>query len=295
MNEVWRHLRCPVCAAPLTPGQGSLGCPHGHRFDLARQGYVNLLTGRVPAGAETPAMVADRAAMLDAGHFAFLAAALAAAAGDATGAEPGLVVDVGAGTGYYLAAVLDRLPGHAGIGLDVAKAACRRAARAHHRAAAAVCDVWRGLPLADRCAALILDVFAPRNGAEFHRVLRPDGALLVVTPEPDHLAGLVEALGLVRVDPAKDRRLAASLSDWFLVDHEHTHRHPLVLNHMDVAHLVGMGPSAWHLEPAELARRIARLPDRVEVPASVRLRRFRVRWTDRLPPSPSAVPDTARA
>jgi 23S rRNA (guanine745-N1)-methyltransferase len=60
------------------------------------------------------------------------------------GDGPGLVVDVGAGTGHHLAAVLDALTAHHGVALDVAKAAARRAARAHPRAAAVVCDVWRG-------------------------------------------------------------------------------------------------------------------------------------------------------
>ena len=55
---------------------------------------------------------------------------------------------------------------------------------------------------------VLLNVFAPRNGAEFHRVLRPDGVLLVVTPAADHLAELVDALGLLRVDPDKADRVA---------------------------------------------------------------------------------------
>src|SRR5690606_10049715 len=113
--------------------------------------------------------------------------------------------------GYYLSAVLDALPDRPGVALDVAKAAVRRAARAHPRAAAAVCDVWRGLPLADGCADLILNVFAPRNASEFRRVLRPTGALIVVTPQPNHLSELVDALDLVRVDPAKQDRLTAAL------------------------------------------------------------------------------------
>ena len=86
----------------------------------------------------------------------------------------------------------------------MAKPAARRAARAHPRAGAAVCDVWRGLPLADACADVVLDVFAPRNGAEFRRVLRPGGRLVVVTPTPAHLAELVPLLGLIGVDPDKD-------------------------------------------------------------------------------------------
>ena len=71
--------------------------------------------------------------------------------------------------------------GVAGLAVDVSKPALRRAAQAHPRAAAIRADLWRRLPVSDGVAALILNVFAPRNGPEYHRVLRPDGLLLVVT------------------------------------------------------------------------------------------------------------------
>jgi len=73
--------------------------------------------------------------------FAPIAAALAdAAAASVAGRSSGCVVDVGAGTGYYLAAVLARLPGHAGVALDLSKHALRVAARAHRRIGAVGCD-----------------------------------------------------------------------------------------------------------------------------------------------------------
>jgi 23S rRNA (guanine745-N1)-methyltransferase len=67
---------------------------------------------------------------------------------------PGCVVDVGAGTGYYLAVVLERLTDRVGLALDVSKYALRRAARAHRRVGAVACDVWHGLPVATDSAAV---------------------------------------------------------------------------------------------------------------------------------------------
>ena len=57
-------------------------------------------------------------------------------------------MDVGAGTGHHLAAVLDALPDARGIAIDASPAALRRAARAHERAAAVGADAWKPLPLA---------------------------------------------------------------------------------------------------------------------------------------------------
>src|SRR5258705_9927810 len=177
IGEVVRALRCPTCAEPFEASATALRCANGHSFDIARQGYATLVTGRAPGGAETAEMVAARAELLAAGHLDPVARAVTDLA-RALAAPDGLVLDVGAGTGHYLATVLDALPAHHGVALDVAKAAVRRAARAHPRAAAVVADAWRGLPLADGCADLVLDIFAPRNGAEFRRVLRPGGTPL---------------------------------------------------------------------------------------------------------------------
>ena len=213
LPEIVERLRCPVCAAALATRGPSLACAAGHSFDLARQGYVSLLAGPAPAVAETPAMVAARSSLLS-GRYAPLVAAVAERAAAlarvaSPGAGLGCVVDAGAGPGHYLAALLDRRAELVGIALDVAKPAARAAARAHPRLNAIVADAWRSLPLRDGAADLLLNVFAPRNGAEFRRILAPHGALLVVTPTADHLGALVRALDLLTVDPAKDARLSS--------------------------------------------------------------------------------------
>ncbi len=89
------------------------------------------------------------------------------------------------------------------------------AARAHRRIGAVGCDAWRPLPVADAAAGLVLNVFAPRDGAELRRILRPDGALLLVTPAADHLAELIGPLGLLSVDERKPERLADKLGPYF--------------------------------------------------------------------------------
>jgi 23S rRNA (guanine745-N1)-methyltransferase len=252
---------CPLCGESMVVSPGALRCARGHSFDRARQGYVNLAAGRAPHSGDTAEMVAARAEFLAAGHYDFITTALCDAA--RTAYPGGLIVDAGAGTGHHLAAVLDAVPTADGLALDASKPALRRAARAHPRAGAALCDTWGRLPLADGAAGLVLDVFAPRNGPEFRRVLRPGGALLVVTPEADHLAELVSRLGLLRVDPDKAERVAASL-DGFALAGETVLRRPLTLTSAEARTLVAMGPSAWH------TARVA-VPDGITVTASVRL------------------------
>jgi 23S rRNA (guanine745-N1)-methyltransferase len=240
------YLRCPVCGGPLSrPDSSALKCPVRHSFDIARQGYVTLVSGKTPHSGDSAEMVADREAFLARGHYDFVAENLTASVRDE---HAGLVLDAGTGTGFYLARLLDARPGLTGLGLDVSKPALRRAARAHPRAGAALADLWRPLPLADASVAVILDVFAPRNGAEFRRVLRPDGVLVVVTPAPEHLGELIAGHGLLTVDPAKAERVAESLGPAFEAVESRAVRRTVELSAAEARTLVGMTPSARHVD-----------------------------------------------
>jgi 23S rRNA (guanine745-N1)-methyltransferase len=265
--DIVQHLRCPVCGQRLYADDRSLRCAGRHSFDLARQGYADLTAGRVTHAGDSAEMIAARDALLTAGHFRVLEKGLTDAVGDRAG---GLVVDVGAGTGHYLAAVLDGGTG-LGLGVDVSKAALRRTAKAHVRVAAVRADVWRGLPVADGAATAVLNVFAPRDGAEFRRIMRSDGVLVVATPAADHLRELVTALDLVRVDPDKAERLAATLTPWFIPDDRREYRWRMRLTSPEVRTLVAMGPSARHTDPAGLD------PTPMELTASVEVSRWRPR------------------
>ncbi|WP_439957489.1 putative RNA methyltransferase [Nocardia crassostreae] len=307
-------LSCPECGSDISVTDRTLRCPRGHTFDLARQGYVSLLTGAATKmTGDTPAMLDARAAFQSAGHFAPIAAALAHAVAaelpsarshrDAmtrpgatavapsaarlksillSGAAPrrptagAAVLEIGAGTGYYLGAALDELPDGRGIALDVSKPAAKRAARAHSRIGSVLADAWRGLPVRDGVLDAVLCVFAPRNADEVARVLRPEGRFIVVTPTSRHLTELIEPLGMVSVDAAKDDRLADSLGERFELLERQDVEYAMSLTRADVAHVAGMGPSAHHAA-AERADRIAALPDPMAVTASVRVTVYRVR------------------
>jgi 23S rRNA (guanine745-N1)-methyltransferase len=256
-------LRCPVCQNTLARAdEKALRCVRGHSFDLAKQGYASLTAGRTPHSGDTVEMVTARDEFLAAGHYAFIAEALQeVAAGD-------FVVDAGVGTGYYLAHVLDELSRAVGLGLDVSKPALRRSARVHPRAAAVLADLWQPLPIRDGVADLILNVFAPRNGPEFHRALRPGGRLVVVTPAAAHLTELITAYGLIHVDPDKAERVSGSLGEHFTPVSSTTVTRCLRLSGEEVRTLVGMTPSARHVDLGGLPA------DEVSVSAAVEIRVF---------------------
>ncbi|MET9452349.1 putative RNA methyltransferase [Streptomyces cinerochromogenes] len=258
-------LRCPTCRTRrLHPGRGALRCPAGHTFDIARHGYAGLLTGSRATSGDDAAMIQARDRFLATDTYAPIREVVADLAADAVSGQP-TVVDVGCGTGYYLAGVLDQLPGACGLGLDTSVRALRSAARAHERAAAAAWDVFRPFPLASGVVDVVLDVFAPRNPAEFHRVLRPTGRLIVVRPTGRHLAELRGRVpGMVRIDPAKEQRLHRALDPYFEAAVTEQVEYTMPATGQAVLDLVGMTPSARHLSLAGLTGD-ALLPDRITV------------------------------
>lgn len=178
-----------------------MSCPAGHRFDRAREGYLNLLVGGRKRGrppGDTDEMLRARRRFLDGGWYAKVGDAVAAAvaAALAGGAEPddgGDVLDLGCGEGWYLSRVAVTAPEVHRWGIDVAKTAVRLAARRDRTAGFAVASAYR-LPVATDTVDVALSVFAPRPFEELRRVLRPGGAVVLASPGPDHLAGLAELI-----------------------------------------------------------------------------------------------------
>jgi 23S rRNA (guanine745-N1)-methyltransferase len=223
-------------------------------------------------------MVAARERFLEAGLFDSITAAACRLTAPSNTSR---ILDAGAGTGRLLAALLDADgapdsdgPGAEpnqprGIALDVSTAAARRSARAHPRLGAVVADVWRSLPVAEAAIDLVVSNFAPRNPAEFARVLRSGGRLLTITPTPDHLAELRRTYRLLEIQSDKSERLAAGLTDRF---------EPVEIDHVDhraswsaqsVADAIAMGPNAFHHGADRPA------PQSADVTVSVELRIWR--------------------
>jgi 23S rRNA (guanine745-N1)-methyltransferase len=252
-------LRCPVCRLDLTGAAGLLVCGNRHSFDLARDGYVNLLDGRrrgLIARGDSAEQLGHRTAFLEAGHFDPVASAIAAHvahAGPASRAEGWRVLDAGCGIGHHLASVAAALRAPViGLGFDIARTAAQRAARQWRELAFAVADVWAEWPVRDEAADLVLSIFAPKNFAEMSRVLRPGGWLALVYPGPNHLAELVDRFGLLQQHAGKTGRYAEATQRW--VGPSTTVRlvHPVRLDRESVRHAVLMGPNARHVAASAL-------------------------------------------
>lgn len=182
-------LLCPICGAPLAKGEKALVCPSHHSFDIARQGYVNLLPVQQKHSqdpGDTREQVLSRRAFLDTGTYAPILEALIEAARE-YGAS-GELLDVGCGEGYYCAGLSQAL-GLPLTGVDISKEAVRAAA-ARYKGPNWLCATAAHLPVGDERVGLLTSLFALTLPEEFLRVLSPGGLYIQVVAAEDHLLGL---------------------------------------------------------------------------------------------------------
>ena len=183
------ELICPICGQVLQRYDREYRCENRHSFDIARQGYVNLLTVQQKKSlhpGDTREQVASRRSFLETGFYAPIAQALCDTARE-LGAQ-GPILDVGCGEGYYSAALADALAAEL-TGLDISKEAVRFAA-AKYKNARWLCATAAHLPVADDAAGTLTSLFALTMPEEFKRVLKPDGLYFQVLAAQDHLLGL---------------------------------------------------------------------------------------------------------
>ena len=257
MNEGERAdiaFTCPHCQQRLSIVPGGLCCVNGHRFDRAREGYVNLLpSGRHKsrAAGDDLAMVHARRQFFDAGHYHPLMQAVAEMASIDS---PRAILDAGCGEGSYLAACAEVT--HASCwGVDIAKPAVRLAAKrfqSHHYAVASTFH----LPFEDDQFDAALTVFAPRHFEELFRVVRVGGTVVTASPGPDHLASLRKLL--YEQPTAHGEKHHVTPDGERPPERAERVRFELSLEKADALNLLQMTPYWWHAQPghqASLAQR----------------------------------------
>jgi len=183
------NLICPVCGEQLNLTDRQYRCSRNHSFDMARQGYVNLLVVQQKHSlnpGDTREQVLSRREFLEAGYYAPIARTLVEKAKNL--GITGQILDVGCGEGWYSAQLADAL-GAELTGLDISKEAVRCAA-AKYKGKQWLCATAAHIPVEDGSADLLTSLFALTLPEEFARVLKPGGYYFQVLAAEDHLLGL---------------------------------------------------------------------------------------------------------
>jgi len=183
------QLICPICGKELNQAEKAFVCPERHSFDIARQGYVNLLTVQQKhslAPGDTRQQVLSRRAFLEAGFYTPIIQTLIDTAKKY--GITGEILDIGCGEGWYSAQLAEALKLPL-TGLDISKEAVRCAA-AKYKGHQWLCATAAHIPVPDASAGLVTSLFALTLPDEFHRVLAPGGLYFQVLAAEDHLLGL---------------------------------------------------------------------------------------------------------
>lgn len=262
-------LRCPVCQGDLIAETKRYVCANNHTFDIARQGYVNLLLSSQrssKAPGDSADMLADRRAFLEAGCYAPLRERVVSSLAQwpAPADREQVVLDLGCGEGYYTAALT--APNRKVYGLDIAKPALAMAAK-RDRSITWCVGTSRALPFHDAALDAVVGIFCRPHVAEIRRVLHGDSLFLNVGPGPNHLRELREILYPV-VRPEN----AAQCPEGFVEIQNETLSYTFKLEGQSIAQLARMTPHYWRA-PAERRAQLER-SDALTLQAEFVLRAF---------------------
>jgi 23S rRNA (guanine745-N1)-methyltransferase len=190
---------CPVCGAPLSEVDRAFRCTNEHTFDVAREGYVNLLLPQQRRSKDpgySKQMIASRRAFFESGHYERLADDIAELiVSYASDRSERVIADAGCGEGYYLRRLRRLLTARdlesrtPLCGIDVSKHAVRVAARLDPDGLYAVASTYR-MPLLESRVDVLLSQFSPVSAPDFQRVVRPGGVVLIGGPGELHLFSL---------------------------------------------------------------------------------------------------------
>lgn len=235
-------LLCNVreCDERLVRDGSDYVCTRGHTFNIARNGYVNLLQPqdrRSPTPGDSKEVVAARARLLDAGHGRPLLDALAEAI-DATASHPlRTLIDIGCGEGHYLRELHTQF-NCAAAGIDISVPAITAAARRHPACLWLVANADRRLPFANGSVHVALAITGRTNPPELARILAAGSLFLVAVPAPDDQVELRELLYGEALAQERLSKIAQALEAHFDLVSRRTVRHRITLDRAGLADLL---------------------------------------------------------
>ncbi len=274
MIRPFTQLCCPLDGEPLTLSENTWRCASGHSFDVAKQGYVNLLpvqNKRSKDPGDSKSMVQARATFLAQGYYQPLAEAISELVLN-KGQQN--LLDAGCGEGYYLRHVLDNATTNElkVAALDISKWAVLAAAKRDKQSTYMVASNSQ-IPVAEGSIDTLLCVFGFPVDSEFRRVLKPDGRLLMVDPASEHLAELKQVIYAEVKN--KPERLPVSTEQWRLESERRVTFSVHLPTPAAISNLLVMTPHLYRASSAGRDR--AEALNNLTVTVDVWLREFRLR------------------
>ncbi|EKO3385126.1 23S rRNA (guanine(745)-N(1))-methyltransferase [Vibrio fluvialis] len=267
--------QCPLCQQPLSLTERTYACENLHQFDVAKEGYVNLMPAhhkRSKDPGDNKEMMQARRRFLEAGHYDPMRDQIAVLCAQALQGSQHQLLDIGCGEGYYTTYVANALqaqnPQAQTYGLDISKIAVRYAAKRYTNCEFTVASSHR-LPFADASLDGILRIYAPCKAEELQRCVRNNGAVITVTPAARHLyqfkQGIYQDVRLHEEQP--------EIIDGFELETQQKLNYMMTLSGEEAFDLLQMTPFAWRA--SEEFKSEVRASEQFECEADFMLRVYR--------------------
>jgi len=245
------NLACPIDGERLEFHEKQLVCVNGHTFDLARQGYVNLLPvqhKRTKHPGDSKEMVLARSQFLNSGVYEPVANNLAEITFSYLGNnQNSCLMDAGCGEGYYLDYVFNYLKSKNGranisfVGMDISKSAIVEAAK-RNKQISWIVGTNRQPPIEAASVDIVLCVFGFQSFEGFNKILKSGGKIVLVEPGPDHLNELREIIYTeVKKSQAQDLSYLKQMG-FSLLDRQPLRFRTGSINNEQINHLLLMTP-----------------------------------------------------
>lgn len=250
---------CPICQSPLMIGEKTWQCTANnpdqrtHSFDVAKQGYVNLLPvqhkkSKHPGDSEHA--ISARQRFLSANFYQPLRQTMVTMAENFVSKQT-TWLDVGCGEGFYTQGFLSLQPKQL-IALDISKPAVIATAKALKSSQVTAFSLVASasqVPLADDSVDGISSIFSPILPQEFNRLLKQHGKLMIAKPAEKHLYQMREGL-FDTVIPHDSDKFIEELSPFFgLMDAQNV-RYDIHLTTEQLTDLLDMTPYTFRAKPA---------------------------------------------
>ena len=262
-------LICPKCRSELAVIGGTMKCKNNHSYDIAKQGYVNLVLGNSGSGGDDKEMCRSRHDFHSRDYYKCLSGLLAEIC---VKNNFKCILDAGCGEGYYIRKIRDAYSVsdnkyEALCGIDLAKEAVSIAAKSEknfddsEKIQYAVAGIF-DMPVCDNSIDCLLSVFAPVPDKEAFRVLKKDGIMIVVSPGEKHLEGLKKAV----YDNIYDNEVSEKEFDGFTLYHREYAEDTIMVTGPDILNLFHMTPYYWKTseKDAEKLTKIDSLTTKIE-------------------------------
>lgn len=249
------EFSCPICGLPLNDGGIKQRiCPRGHSFDRAKEGYINLLVGgKGGTHGDNREMVEARRKFLSLGHYRPLAERVRDHALSAT-PKGGVVLDLGAGEGYYTSTVADAIWGRDGcaniMAIDISKDAVKVLSKKIPIARCAVASCYK-LPIETSSVDCLVLLFSPLAVTEIRRVMKPRAKFIMAFPDERHLWGLKEA---IYDEPYLNKPLSTEIEGFRIISDELLEYKITLSGKAEIESLFKMTPYAYRTGAKERER-----------------------------------------